>query len=78
MTAMGVYEQIKAAFQDIIVPELREIGGEIRGLCRKIDAMEARATVKLDALGQKVDGLGTRLQLKLDAVGARLTTRLSD
>ncbi len=50
MTAMGVYDQIKTAFQDIIAPELRELSSEIRCLDQKIDGRDTRLTVKLDAL----------------------------
>jgi len=51
MTAMGVYDQIQKAFQDIIAPELHALRGDIRlldqkidGLDQKIDAVDARLT----------------------------------
>ena len=37
MTAMGVYDQIKSAFQDIIAPELHAFRGDIQRLDHKID-----------------------------------------
>jgi hypothetical protein len=40
MVGMGVYEQIKAAFQDIIAPELHALRGDIRLLDQKIDGMD--------------------------------------
>ncbi len=40
MAAMGVYDQIKTAFQDIIAPELHALRGDIRLVDQKIDGMD--------------------------------------
>ena len=57
MRAVGVYDQVKRAFQDIIAPELSALRGDIHvldqkivGLDQKIDGADARLTVKIDAL----------------------------
>jgi len=65
MTAMGVYDQIKTAFQDIIAPELHALRGDIQRLDQKI--------INLD---QKIDGVDARLSAKIDSVDTRLTTKL--
>ena len=41
MAAMGVYDQIKKAFQDIVAPELHALRGEIRVLDQKIIALRS-------------------------------------
>lgn len=83
MVAMGVYDQIKAAFQDIIAPELHALRGDIRlldqkivGLDQKIDGVDAR-------LGQKIDGLRgelvaeiRRLDTRIDGVDRELRTAI--
>jgi len=50
MAAMGVYDQIKKAFQDIVAPELHTIRGDIRRLDQKIDGADARLNLKLDGM----------------------------
>ena len=44
MAAMGVYDQIKKAFQDIVAPELHALRGEIRVLDQKIIALIRSST----------------------------------
>jgi len=58
---VGVYDQIKKAFQDLIAPELHAIRGDIRRLDQKIDGADARLTVK-------IDGLDARLTTKIDSL----------
>src|SRR5881296_1497632 len=65
MRAVGVYDQIKKAFQDIIAPELHALRGDIRVLDQRI--------VGLD---QKIDGVDQRLSEKIDGVDARLATKI--
>jgi cell division septum initiation protein DivIVA len=50
MAAMGVQDQIKSAFQDIIAPELHAFRGDIQRLDQKIDNLDTRVTVRLDSL----------------------------
>src|SRR3970040_654848 len=68
MARMGVYDQIKKAFQDIVAPEIHELRGEIRRLDQKIDGVDARLNIRLDALDNKIDNLDQRLTAKLDAL----------
>jgi hypothetical protein len=41
MRRMGVNDQIKSAFQDLIAPELQELRGDI-DIRERLDALEAR------------------------------------
>ena len=58
----GCYDQIKKAFQDIVAPELHALRGEIRvldqkfiiALDQKIDAVESRLTIRIDALAAQI------------------------
>jgi len=60
MTIMGVYDQIKTAFQDIVAPEVHALRGDIRILDQRIIALD-----------QKIDGVDARLSDKIDGVDAR-------
>ena len=42
MPRMGVSDQIKKAFQDIVVPEIHELRDEIRRLVQKVERLAAR------------------------------------
>ena len=66
MTAVGVYDQIKTAFQDIIAPELHALRGDIRVLDQKIVVLDH----KIVGLDQKLDGVDARLTVKIDGLRA--------
>jgi len=79
MAAMGVYDQIKTAFQDIIAPELHTLRGDIRlldqklvGLDQKIDGVDARLTVKIDSLRSEVGSLRSELIAEIRRVDTRI------
>ena len=79
MAAMGVYDQIKKAFQDVIAPELHELRGEIRRLDQrvesvdhKIDGVDARMGARLDALHDKIDGVDARMGVRLGALDGKI------
>jgi tetrahydromethanopterin S-methyltransferase subunit G len=90
MTRVGMYDQIRKAFQDIIAPELYAIRGDIRvldqrinGLDSKIDGVEARLATRIGAIDEKIDGVEARLATrigaldeKIDDVDVRLTTKI--
>ena len=69
MPSMGVYDQIKKAFQDLIAPELHGIRGDLRLLDQKLEGVDARLTAR-------IDGVDARLTAKMDGVDARLTTKI--
>ncbi len=66
MAGVGVYDQIKTAFQDIVTPELHALRGEIRVLDQKIVGLDQ----KIVGLDQKIDGVDVRLNIKIDALRA--------
>jgi hypothetical protein len=83
MPRMGVYEQIKAFFQDIIAPALHEIRGElqamradIRRIDEKVDGLDARLTGRIEGLTTRLTGeignLDDRVTGRLDALAAQM------
>jgi len=48
MKGMGVYDQIRRAFQDLIAPELHAIRGELRLLDQKIDGLDREVRTAID------------------------------
>src|SRR5260370_16717629 len=76
MPAMGVYDQIKKAFQDVVAPEIHELRGEIRRLDQKIDGVDQKLDQRFAILDQKIDGVDARLNIKLDSLEDRLSTRI--
>ncbi|HEV8533736.1 MAG TPA: hypothetical protein VGT00_20105 [Methylomirabilota bacterium] len=57
MKGVGLYDQVKSAFQDIIAPELHAIRGDIQRLDQKIDGVDARLTTKVDSLRSEMGSL---------------------
>ena len=80
MPRMGVYDQIKRAFQDIIAPELHIVRADIHRLDEKIDGVDARLGEKIDGidarLSEKIDGIDARLSQKIDGIDARLAEKI--
>ena len=67
MPAVGVYDQINKAFQDIVAPEIHSLRGHIERLDgrivaveTKIDAADGRLTARIDALDGKLAGFAPR------------------
>ena len=75
MARVGVYDQVKRAFQDMIAPELHALRGEIRvldqriiGLDQKIDGLRAETgSMKNELLAEirrvdtRIDGVDVRI-----------------
>ena len=76
MTAMGVYDQIKKAFQDTIAPELHALRGDIRLLDQKIDAVDARLTVKIDSFRNEMIAELRRVDTRIEGVDRELRTAI--
>jgi hypothetical protein len=72
MSRVGVYDQIKRAFQDLIAPELHAIRGDLWLLDQKIDGVDARLTTKIDALDQKIDSVKSELLSEIRRVDTRI------
>jgi prefoldin subunit 5 len=80
---MGVYDQIKSAFQDIIAPELHAIRADIQRLDQKIDSVDARISARLDAHKSEIQSLKAellshiqRLEQKIDSLKAELLSEI--
>jgi hypothetical protein len=90
MAPVGIDDQVKKAFQDVIAPELHAMRGDIRvldqkitGLDQKIDGVDARLTIKLDALRTEALSLKAelfaeirRLDIRIDGVDRELRTAI--
>jgi predicted nucleic acid-binding Zn-ribbon protein len=79
MPAMGVYDQIKKAFQDLIAPELHALRGEIRildqkivGVDQKIDALDGRLTGRIDGLRVEMSSMKSELLAEIRRLDARI------
>jgi hypothetical protein len=72
MRTVGVYDQVKKAFQDILAPELHGIRGEIRVLDQKISALDQ----KIVGLDQKIDNVDARLSTKIDSLRAEMVSEI--
>ena len=69
---MGVYDQIKTAFQDIIAPEIHALRGDIGRLDQKIDGVDTRLTIKLDALRTETTSMKAELLAEIRRLDARI------
>ena len=72
MQAMGVYDQIKSAFQDIIAPEIRDLRGEIKRVDQKVDAMKGELLAEVKRVDQKLDSMRGELVAEIRRVDARI------
>jgi len=72
MAPVGVYDQIKRAFQDIVAPELQALRGEIRVVDQRIVGLDQ----KIVGLDQKIDGVDARLTVKIDGLRAELLAEI--
>ena len=73
IAAMGVYDQIKAAFQDIIAPEIHGLRGEMQRLDGRITALDAKIDGIDGRLTAKIDGLDRGLTAKIEALDAKIS-----
>ncbi|MGH7341369.1 MAG: hypothetical protein ACREKH_12840 [Candidatus Rokuibacteriota bacterium] len=79
MKRMGVYDQIKAFFQDIVAPAIHELRGEmqavradIRRIDEKIDKVDARLTTRIDSLQVQMGSMKNELVSEIRRVDVRL------
>jgi hypothetical protein len=83
MAHVGVYDQIKKAFQDIVAPELHALRSDIRvvdqrivSLDQKIDGVDARLTTKIDSLRAELVAELRRLDTRIDGMDRELRTAI--
>src|SRR5262245_20522191 len=72
MASVGVYDQIKAAFQDMIAPELHTLRDDIQRLEQKIDGVDARLTVKIDSFRTEMGSMKAELLAEIRRLDARI------
>jgi hypothetical protein len=72
MRTVGVYDQIKRAFQDIVAPELHGLRGEIRVLDQRIMGLDQ----KIVAVDQKLDNVDARLSTKIDSLRGEMVSEI--
>ena len=76
MPAVGVHDQIKKAFQDVVAPEIHELRGEIRRLDQKVDGMDAKLTAMLTSMRGELLAEIRRLDARVDGVDRELRTAI--
>ena len=73
---------VKQAIQDMIIPEFRTLGSEIKRLDEKIDGMDRRLNEKIDGmdrrLNEKIDGLDERLNDRIDELDKNLNWKITE
>jgi len=69
---MGVYDQIKTAFQDIIAPELHALRSDLLRIEQKIDSVDARLAGKIDALKTEILSMKAELLAEIRRLDARV------
>jgi hypothetical protein len=70
MARVGIYDQIKTAFQDLVAPAIDELRGDLRVLDGRLTALDAKFTEKIDALDTKFDHKISMVEIKLDSLRA--------
>ena len=61
MKRMGIYDQIKAAIQDLVAPTIHEIRGDIQAIRADIKRIDEQIDNVDARLGNKIDSLSTQM-----------------
>jgi hypothetical protein len=69
---MGIYDQIKSFFQDIVAPEIRAVRGDIQRLDEKIDGVDGRLGDKINSLGAQMSSMKNELVSEIRRVDVRI------
>ena len=72
MPRMGIHDQIKSLFQDIIAPEIQALRSDIRRIDEKIENVDARLTNKIDALAIQMGHMKGELVAEIRRVDVRI------
>src|SRR5215471_597958 len=72
MPRMGIYDQIKSFFQDIVAPEIRAIRSDIQRVDEKIDGVDARLGDKINSLAAQVSSTKNELVSEIRRVDVRI------
>ena len=79
MWRMGLYDQFKKAFQDIVAPEIYALRGEIMRLDGKIETVDAKVgSLRTEMVSMKNEILAEvrRLDSRIDGVDRELRTAI--
>ena len=68
---------IKQAIQELIVPDLREIKSEVKGLQTEIKRLEEKIDLQSARLDEKIDTQGAKLDNKIDTYNAKLEDKIT-
>ena len=71
MPRMGVYDQIKSAFHDLIAPEIHGLRADVRRLNEKIDGVQS-------VLVEKINYVDAMLNTKIDGLRVEMTSLRSE
>jgi chromosome segregation ATPase len=80
MPSVGVYDQIKRAFQDLVAPEIHSLRGDIRVIDERLIALDQKLTstkaellaeirrvdTRIDGVDSRIDGLDQQLRVAID------------
>jgi hypothetical protein len=80
MAPVGVYDQIKRAFQDLVAPEIHSLRGDIRVIDERLIALDQKMTsmksellseirrvdTRIDGVDSRIDGLDQQLRVAID------------
>jgi hypothetical protein len=59
---MGVVEEVRQVLQDFLAPELREIGGVLSAIDKRLDSQDKRLDTIEDANRARFDAIVKRLE----------------
>ena len=68
---------VKQVIQELIVPELREMKAEMKGLQSEIKRLEEKIDLHSARLDEKIDTQGAKLNNKIEAYNAKLDDKIS-
>lgn len=72
MVSVGISDQIKTAFQDLIPPELHALRADIQRLDQKVDGADARLTIRIDGVRTEMTSMKGELLAELRRLDARI------
>ena len=72
MPRMGIDDQIKSFFQDIVAPEIRAVRADIQRLDEKVDGVDARLSDKISSLGAQMSSMKNELVSEIRRVDVRI------
>jgi hypothetical protein len=57
MTRVGVYDQIRSVFQDIVAPEIHALRGDVQAVRGEVQGLRGELTARIDSLRGEMDSL---------------------